>query len=317
MESLYVQGRELEAKDLEWIRQLIDAHPSWNRTKLSGYIAQSWQWRNHAGQLKDMACRTMLLKLEQKGLICLPARQRSNNSCPGRPVVLLMAQPLVEPIESQLSILEPLSVVAAQSRAELSLFDWLLWRYHYLPYSSGAVGENIKYLVFDCRARPLACLLYGAAAWKLSVRDQFIGWTKQQREANLCYLANNLRFLILPWVRVKNLASRLLSASLSMLSGHWQLKYGHPIYLAETFVECERFRGTCYRAANWSWLGQTQGRGRNDRFRLLSVPIKDIYVRTLCKDFRQRLTDSRVPRPAPELCSARHRLATSRFGQCS
>jgi hypothetical protein len=317
VESLYVQGRELEAKDLEWIRQLIDAHPSWNRTKLSGYIAQSWQWRNHAGQLKDMACRTMLLKLEQKGLICLPARQRSNNSCPGRPVVLLMAQPLVEPIESQLSILEPLSVVAAQSRAELSLFDWLLWRYHYLPYSSGAVGENIKYLVFDCRARPLACLLYGAAAWKLSVRDQFIGWTKQQREANLCYLANNLRFLILPWVRVKNLASRLLSASLSILSGHWQLKYGHPIYLAETFVECERFRGTCYRAANWSWLGQTQGRGRNDRSRLLSVPIKDIYVRTLCKDFRQRLTDSRVPRPAPELCSARHRLATSRFGQCS
>ena len=314
MESLYVQGRELEAKDLEWIRQLIDAHPSWNRTKLSEHIAQSWQWRNQAGQLKDMACRTMLLKLEQKGLLCLPARQRSNNSCAGRPVALLMAQPLVEPIESQLSILEPLSIVAAHSREELSLFDWLLWRYHYLPYFR-AVGENIKYLVFDCRARPLACLLYGAAAWKLSVRDQFIGWTKQQREANLCYLANNLRFLILPWVRVKNLASCLLSASLSMLSGHWQLKYGHPIYLAETFVECERFRGTCYRAANWSWLGQTQGRGRNDRSRQLSVPIKDIYVRTLCKDFRQRLTNN--PALAPELRGTRQRRAASRLGLCS
>ena len=314
MESLYVQGRELEAKDLEWIRQLIDAHPSWNRTKLSEHIAQSWQWRNQAGQLKDMACRTMLLKLEQKGLLCLPARQRSNNSCAGRPVALLMAQPLVEPIESQLSILEPLSIVAAHSREELSLFDWLLWRYHYLPYFR-AVGENIKYLVFDCRARPLACLLYGAAAWKLSVRDEFIGWTKQQREANLCYLANNLRFLILPWVRVKNLASCLLSASLSMLSGHWQLKYGHPIYLAETFVECERFRGTCYRAANWSWLGQTQGRGRNDRSRQLSVPIKDIYVRTLCKDFRQRLTNN--PALAPELRGTRQRRAASRLGLCS
>jgi hypothetical protein len=232
-------------------------------------------------------------------------------------VALPIAQPVVEPIESQLNVLEPLCIVPAQSREELTLFDWLLWRYHYLPYSSGALGENIKYLVFDCRARPLACLLYGAAAWKLSVRDQFIGWTKQQREANLCYLANNLRFLILPWVRVKNLASRLLSASLSMLSGHWQLKYGHPIYLAETFVECERFRGTCYRAANWSWLGQTQGRGRNDRSRQLSVPIKDIYVRTLCKDFRQRLSDSRVPRPTPELWGARHRLATSCFGRCS
>jgi hypothetical protein len=209
MESLYVQGRELEAKDLEWIRQLIAAHPSWNRTKLSEHIAQNWQWRNHAGQLKDMACRTMLLKLEQKGLICLPARQRpSNNHCACRPVALPIAQPVAEPIESQLNVLEPLCIVPAQSREELALFDWLLWRYHYLPYSNGAVGENIKYLVFDCRARPLACLLYGAAAWKLSVRDQFIGWTKQQREANLGYLANNLRFLILPWVRVKNLASR-------------------------------------------------------------------------------------------------------------
>lgn len=291
MESLYLQSRTLEAKDLEWIRQLIDAHPGWNRTKLSVHIAQRWQWRNHVGQLKDMACRSMLLKLEQKGLICLPARQKpSNNGCPFRPVAPT-AQPLVEPIESQLRMLEPLSILPAQSPEELALFDWLLWRYHYLPYS-GAAGENIKYLVFDCRARPLACLLYGAAAWKLSVRDQFIGWSKQQRQANLCYLANNLRFLILPWVRVKNLASYLLSASLSMLSGHWQLKYGHPIYLAETFVDCERFRGTCYRAANWSWLGQTQGRGRNDRSRLSRVPIKDIYVRALCKDFRQRLTGS-------------------------
>ncbi len=136
-----------------------------------------------------------------------PARERpSNNRCACRPVALVMAHPLVEPIECQLRILEPLRIVVAQSREEISLFDWLLWRYHYLPYSSGAVGENIKYLVFDGRARPLACLLYGAAAWKLAVRDKFIGWSKQQREANLCYLANNLRFLILPWVRVKNLA---------------------------------------------------------------------------------------------------------------
>jgi hypothetical protein len=290
MEPLHVQSRTLEAKDLRWIRRLIDAHPGWNRTKLSRRIAERWQWRNHAGQLKDMSCRSMLLKLEQKGLICLPARQKpSNNECAFRPGIPTMAQPLAEPIDSQLRMLEPLRMVAARSPEELALFDWLLWRYHYLPYS-GAAGENIKYLVFDGRARPLACLLYGAAAWKLAVRDQLIGWSKAQREVNLCYVANNQRFLILPWVRVKNLASYLLSASLSMLSGHWQLKYGHPIYLAETFVECERFRATCYRAANWSWLGQTQGRGRNDRFRLSRVPVKDIYVRALCKDFGQRLT---------------------------
>jgi hypothetical protein len=285
----------LDTEDLEWIRRVIASHPEWNRTKLSQHIAQSWQWQNQAGQLKDMACRRMLVKLEQKGLIDLPARQRpSNYRRSWRPVALpSTAQPLVEPIESQLRILEPLCIVPAQSREQVALFDWLLWHYHYLPYT-GATGENIKYLVFDCRARPLACLLYGAAAWKLSVRDQFIGWTRQQREANLCYLANNQRFLILPWVRVSNLASHLLGASLSMLSAHWQLKYGHPIYLAETFVQCERFRGTCYRAANWSWLGQTQGRGRNDRFRLSRVPIKDIYVRALCKDFRQHLSRNRV-----------------------
>jgi hypothetical protein len=289
MESLSIQSRTLEATDLEWIRQLIDAHPGWNRTKLSVHIAQRWQWRNQVGQLKDMACRSMLLKLEQKGLICLPARQKpSNNGCPFRPVAPT-ALPLVEPIECQLQRLEPLSIRAAQSPQELTLFDWLLWRYHYLPYH-GAGGENIKYLAFDGQARPLACLLYGAAAWKLAVRDQLIGWSRAQREANLCYVANNQRFLILPWVRVKNLASYLLSASLEMLSANWQLKYGHPIYLAETFVQCERFRGTCYRAANWSWLGQTQGRGRNDRARLSRVPIKDIYVRALCKDFCQRLT---------------------------
>ncbi len=163
MESLYIQSRTLEAKDLKWIRQLIDAHPDWNRTKLSVHIAQRWQWRNHVGQLKDMACRSMLLKLEQKGLICLPPRQKpSNNGCPFRPVAPI-AQPLVEPIESQLRMLEPLSILPAQSPEELALFDWLLWRYHYLPYS-GAGGENIKYLALDCHARPLACLLYGAAA---------------------------------------------------------------------------------------------------------------------------------------------------------
>jgi len=261
------------------------------------------------GRLKDMACRTMLLKLEQKGLLCLPARQRpSNNRCSWRPGPLPISQyPSPSPIESRLSTLEPLSIVPAQTPPEVALFDWLLWRYHYLAYS-GAVGEKIRYLAFDCCARPLACLLYGAAAWKLSIRDQFIGWSKEQRQANLCYVANNLRFLILPWVRVKNLASCLLSASLSVLCAHWQRKYGHPIYLVETFVECERFRGTSYRAANWLLLGQTQGRGRNDRFHQLRVPIKDIYVRGLCEDFRQRLTQSRTPERTPEACGPCHRL---------
>ncbi len=248
---------QVRSKGSQWIRRLIDAHPVWNRTKLSQHIAQRWEWRNHAGQLKDMACRSMLLKLERKGLISLPARQKpSNNGCAFRPVTPPMAQALVQPIESRLSMLEPLCIVAAQSPEELALFDWLLWRYHYLPYS-GVAGEKIKYLVFDARARPLACLLYGAAAWKLAVRDQLIGWSKAQREVNLCYVANNQRFLILPWVRVQNLASYLLSASLSMLPAHWQLKYGHPIYLAETLVDASVSAGPAIErptGAGWAKL---------------------------------------------------------------
>ena len=303
MEPLYIQGRKVEAKDLAWIRELIDTHRSWNRTKLSQHIARKWQWQNEAGRLKDMACRAMLLKLEQKGLLCLPARQRpSNNRCSWRPGPLTIEQrPSGLPIEGRLSALEPVSVVAAQSPQQMALFDWLLWRYHYLSYS-GAVGEKIQYIAFDRSGRPLACLLYGAAAWKLSIRDHFIGWSQEQRQANLSYMANNLRFLILPWVRVKNLASYLLSASLSVLCPDWQSKYGHPIYLVETFVDSERFRGTCYRAANWLLLGQTQGRGRNDRFHQLRVPIKEVYVRALCADFRQRLTQSRAAQPAPGPC---------------
>ena len=185
-------------------------------------------------------------------------RQKSaNNGCPFRPVAPI-AQPLVEPIQSQLRMLEPLSILPTQSPEELALFDWLLWRYQYLPYS-GASGENIKYLAFDCHARPLACLLYGAAAWKLAVRDQLIGWSRAQREANLCSSAKQPAFLILPWVRVKNLASYLLSASLSMLSANWQLKYGHPIYLAETFVECERFPGDLLSSGQLELAGPNSG----------------------------------------------------------
>jgi len=168
MEPLYVRGRKLEAKDLQCIRELIEAHRDWNRTKLSQHIAQNWEWRNAAGQLKDMACRAMLLKLEQKGLIRSPARQRpSNNRRSWRPgPVPVDRYPSASPIEGRLSSLEPLSIVPAQSPEELALFDWLLWRYRYLAYS-GAVGENIKYLAFDGSTRPLGCLLYGAAAWKL------------------------------------------------------------------------------------------------------------------------------------------------------
>jgi hypothetical protein len=171
---------------------------------------------------------------------------------------------------------------------DVRLFSCLLSRYHYLGLKN-TVGENMKYLVRDRADRPLACLLYGSAAWKTASRDAFIGWAPPIREKNLGYVTNNTRFLILPWVQVPHLASHVLSHVSRRVSDDWEAKYGHPIYLLETFVDRTRFAGTCYRAANWILIGQTKGRTRNDRTRSIEVPVKDIYVYPLRKHFRTAL----------------------------
>jgi hypothetical protein len=202
------------------------------------------------------------------------------------------------PIDASVAALSPLRlepVDHTQSR-QAELFRCLLARYHYLGYS-GTVGENIKYLVLDAHLRPLACLLFGAAAWKIAPRDAFIGWDAQTRQRHLHLLTNNMRFLILPWVRVANLASHILANVAKRISADWMKKYSHPIDLLETFVARERFEGTCYRAANWVYVGPTKGRTRNDRYSQIHVPLKDVYLCPLTKDFRLRLTspDGRSP----------------------
>ena len=168
------------------------------------------------------------------------------------------------------------------------MFRFLLHRYHYLGLRNG-VGENLKYLVRDPRGRPLACVLFGSAAWKAQARDRFIGWEASTRQQRLGGLTNNARFLVLPWVRVPHLASHLLAQVARRVSADWIAKYGHPIYLLETFVDRDRFRGTCYRAAGWRHVGATTGRSRNDVDNTLQVSIKDIYLRPLSRDFRRRL----------------------------
>ena len=194
-----------------------------------------------------------------------------------------------EGISEHLKALVPLRIIAAdQGTEDYKLFNCLLSQYHYLSYR-GAVGENLKYLVCDVRGRPLACLLFGSAAWKTAPRDAFIGWTQKNREGNLRYLTNNMRFLILPWVRVPHLASHILSRIASCISVDWQKKYGHPVYLLETFVDRSLFRGVCYQAANWTLTGQTKGRTRNDRNHEIQATVKDVFVRPLVKDFRWRL----------------------------
>lgn len=284
-----IQGRYITPSDVAVIRGLLAGNPSWNRSRLSRELCERWDWRNAKGRLKDMACRTFLLKLERQGQIRLPARQRlSPNAYRNRQITEVPHD--CTPIESDLSALRPLRIEPLRSTDEaLPLFKFLLHRYHYLGLRN-CVGENLKYMIRDQAGRPLACMLFGSAAWKAKSRDAFIGWDRQTRERNLPLLSNNTRFLILPWVRVQHLASHLLAQVCHALPGHWMQKYDHPIHLLETFVERERFRGTCYRAAGWRHVGATAGRSRNDVHATMSVPVKDIFLYPLNADFRGRLS---------------------------
>lgn len=283
-----IQGRHLSAQDLAQIRTWLREHPSWHRTRLSRHLCELWQWRNEAGRLKDMAARSLLLKLEARGWIGLPPRQRASvNGIRNRSPAEFPHE--VGALDAELNALRPLRVEPlAPGSPQSRLFQWLLQRHHYLGHRN-CVGENLKYLVGARHGRPLACLLFGSAAWRCQPRDAFIGWSEVQRQRHLRFVCNNTRFLILPWVRVRHLASHLLSLIGGRLSDDWQEKYGHPIHLLETFVERERFAGTGYRAAGWIGLGATTGRGRNSSGWVPQGPVKEIYLRVLSADFRQWL----------------------------
>jgi hypothetical protein len=237
-----------------------------------------------------MAARTLLVKLAQRGLIQLPERRQvpTNRMRCGAQPAMELPEP-VTPITYPLAELEPLSL--QEVSGEPTARAWLkeaLARFHYLGFG-GAVGENLQYVVRDGRSRPLACLVFGAAAWTCQDRDRFIGWTAEQRQEHLGLVAGNTRFLILPWVKAPDLGSRILGQVVGRIARDWQAKYGHPVVLLETFVEQQRFRGTVYRAANWESVGVTTGRSRQDRHTCLQVPLKEIYLYPLRRSFRQAL----------------------------
>lgn len=285
-----VQGRAVNETDREQIRQLIASHPRWSRWRLSRALAAAWNWRNPAGQLKDMAVRSLLVKLEQRGCIQLPARRRiPTNRMRARVIArqLWDTRPLVVPLAE----LGPLEVHEVSSDEQgRDILAAALAEFHYLGYRS-SVGENAQYLVTQSGGRVLGGLLFGSAAWKCQDRDRFIGWNVAARERNLPLLTNNQRCLILPWIHVHGLGSWMLGRVLRRLSRDWQAKYGHGIALVETFVERDRFRGTLYQAANWQRIGVTQGRTRQDRNLTLHVPVKDVYVYPLVRNFRELLSD--------------------------
>jgi len=290
--ELVCQGRRVSGEQLLWLAQWITDHPQWSRKRLSRELCQEWDWHNGRGQIKDFAARAFLEKLAARGLVVLPALQLQRSHPrpkPDGPVPIdWPTDPIAEPL-AELAALQWILPLAGMPEAKR--FDAYVQRYHYLGLR--VVGQNMKYLVRDKQGRDLACLLFGAAAWRAGARDQFVGWDQRQRAAALHYLANNTRYLILPWVRVSGLASRLLGQVVRRLSQDWRCKYGHPIHLLESFVERGRFRGTCYRASNWVCVGQTQGRGRQGANPVKPTePAKDVYLYPLTRHFRRHLLEA-------------------------
>jgi hypothetical protein len=289
-EAITCQGRLIQQSDLCWLRNVVQDHPDWSRHKITKHICSQWGWYTHSGQPKTFAARSMIDKLEQRGFLDLPPIRVSFRRKPRSPFPEGFAAPVQKSINKPLKKLTPLSIqIPTPNSYEENCVGYYLNRHHYLGFNR-TVGENIKYLVRDQSGQDIACLLFGSAAWKTEPRDSFIGWDRETRKENINFLTNNTRFLILPQVRVPYLASHILGCIMRRIQRDWTNKYAHPIHMVETFVECNLFKGTCYKAANWLCVGQTKGRSRQDNGRTqLSVPVKDILLYPLTKNFRQAL----------------------------
>ena len=281
--------RPITEDDLVFIRRLIAEHPGLSRRRLSAKLCEAWNWVQPNGSLRDMVCRGMMLMLHREGLIELPPVR----FVPRNPMVERNAPSVVDvdrtALQTSLAGLGALQVRQVRRAPDEALFNSLLQQHHYLGYTQ-PVGEHLKYMVY-AGDRPIACMGWSSAPRHLGSRDRFIGWAPKARLANIRLLAYNTRFLILPWVVVPHLASHLLGRVARRLSADWQALYGHPIYFLETFVDPQRFAGTCYRAANWTQLGVTTGRGKDAPTKEANRPIKNVLGLPLVKDFRQRLCE--------------------------
>jgi Domain of unknown function (DUF4338) len=287
MAELRYRGRVFTPEDILYIRELIAAHPSESRRRLSQKVCEAWQWKQANGVLRDMVCRGLLLTLHRSGQIELPPVKFVPHNPLARRLRPAPAAVDTTPIEGRLKDIQPLSFVQVRRTADEPLFNSLIEQYHYLRYEQ-PVGENAKYLVW-AQGRPIACLAWSSAPRHLGSRDRFIGWSQEARRRNIRFVAYNTRFLILPWVRIENLASHILARMAARISEDWQQMYGHPIYFLETFVDPEQFRGTCYRAANWVLLGKTTGRGKQSNSYVPNRSIKEILGYPLTKRFRELL----------------------------
>lgn len=285
---LSFRGRLIREADVAFLRRLIAQHPGLSRRRLSVKVCEAWHWVQPNGQPRDMVCRSMMLALHRAGHLRLPAQRLCppNNAIgPQRPAPVAPYDTTA--IQESLASLEPLTIGLVRRSENERLFAHLLSRYHYLGYRR-PVGEHLKYLVWAA-GRPIACLGWSSAPRQLNLRDRFVGAPKEAYRHQLQRIAYNHRFLIVPWAQVPHLASHVLSRVARRLSDDWQALYHHPIDLLESFVDTQRFQGTCYRAANWICVGRSVGRGTKSKGARLTVSIKELWVYPLHRNFRQRL----------------------------
>lgn len=281
------QGKIATYEDIEFIKRLIDRNPADSRRKLSKKLCEAWNWVQPNGALRDMVCRGFMLQLHRAGYIKLPPiRVQPNNPLVNRkrPLKVDVDQ---TPICTKLSKIQPLKIQQVRRTSYEKLFNSLIDRHHYLGYCH-PVGEHLKYIVFT-EGRPVACLSWSSAPRHIGCRDKFIGWSADIRKKNLQLIAYNSRFIILPWVQLRNLASHVLGKVAKVVSADWERVYSHPIYFLETFIDTEKFAGTCYKAANWIYLGNTTGRGKNDQTHKVNRSIKAVWGYPLSVDFREVL----------------------------
>jgi hypothetical protein len=286
--TLRYRGREVSEPEIDFLRRLIAEHPGASRRVLSKHVCEAWNWVQPNGALRDMVCRGLMLQLHRAGLIELPplrCRPPNNVVAHRRPRTLDVEQ---TPLHAAMSAIRPLRFQQVRRSDQERLFDALLEAQHYLGYTR-PVGEHLKYLVWS-GDRPVACLAWSSAPRHLGPRDRFIGWSPAARRRNIHLLAYNTRFLILPWVEVPHLASHILARMARRLPQEWQRMYGHPVYYLETFIDPARFRGTCYRAANWIRLGLTTGRGKDAPTSKPTRPVKEVLGLPLTKRFRAELS---------------------------
>lgn len=289
MEALKYRGRVLTVSDIEFIRELIAAHPKLSRRKLSAKLCEAWDWRQRNGVLCSMTARGLMLMLHRAGHIELPPVRRTN---PNPLAKRQKPAPVAADVDRTalhvpLSRVQPLELRLVRRTPLEALFNSLIEEHHYLGYTQ-PVGAHLKYMVFADQ-RVIACLAWCSAVRHLGPRDRYIGWSPEARRQNIRFVAYNTRYLIMPWVSVRHLASHLLGRMSRQLVVDWGRIYGHPLYFLETFIDPELYRGTCYRAANWVSLGRTTGRGKGDQTKKPNRPLKEVLGYPLTRRFRERM----------------------------